>query len=206
MANGHINLMVAGTVGAFMTSLYTFRMIFIVFHGKEQIHAHAGKGITHHLPLIVLLVLSTFVGALIVPPLEGVLPQTTELAHGSVMTLEIASGIIAIAGILIAAWLWLGKRTLVTSIANSALAASSVLVVPCTGLRLVIRQGVRKTIPRYCTAAETRSAELVDEYPGDPFRFAGKGLLVSENGYLRWYVASMSIGAVVVLALLMVLR
>ncbi|MBN0639082.1 NADH-quinone oxidoreductase subunit L, partial [Pseudomonas aeruginosa] len=100
--------------------LYTFRMIFIVFHGKEQIHAHAGKGITHHLPLIVLLVLSTFVGALIVPPLEGVLPQTTELAHGSVMTLEIASGIIAIAGILIAAWLWLGKRTLVTSIANSA--------------------------------------------------------------------------------------
>ena len=37
-------------------------------------------------------------------------------------------------------------------------------------------------------------------------RFAGKGLLVSENGYLRWYVASMSIGAVVVLALLMVLR
>ncbi len=44
MANGHINLMVAGLVGAFMTSLYTFRMIFIVFHGKEQIHAHAGKG------------------------------------------------------------------------------------------------------------------------------------------------------------------
>ncbi|HHA5413994.1 TPA: NADH-quinone oxidoreductase subunit L, partial [Escherichia coli] len=74
MANGHINLMVAGLVGAFMTSLYTFRMIFIVFHGKEQIHAHAVKGVTHSLPLIVLLILSTFVGALIVPPLQGVLP------------------------------------------------------------------------------------------------------------------------------------
>ena len=61
MANGHINLMVAGLVGAFMTSLYTFRMIFIVFHGKEQIHAHAVKGVTHSLPLIVLLILSTFV-------------------------------------------------------------------------------------------------------------------------------------------------
>ncbi len=58
-----------------MTSLYTFRMIFIVFHGKEQIHAHAVKGVTHSLPLIVLLILSTFVGALIVPPLQGVLPQ-----------------------------------------------------------------------------------------------------------------------------------
>ncbi|SPX54051.1 NADH:ubiquinone oxidoreductase subunit L [Klebsiella pneumoniae] len=76
------------------------------------------------------------------------------------MTLEIASGIIAIAGILIAAWLWLGKRTLVTSIAKQcAWPLLRYLVVPCLGLRLVIRQGVRKTIPRYCLAAETRSAE-----------------------------------------------
>ncbi len=81
--------MVAGLVGAFMTSLYTFRMIFIVFHGKEQIHAHAVKGVTHSLPLIVLLILSTFVGALIVPPLQGVLPQTTELAHGSMLTTKL---------------------------------------------------------------------------------------------------------------------
>jgi NADH-quinone oxidoreductase subunit L len=62
----------------------------------------------------VLLVLSTFVGAMIVPPLQGVLPDTTELEHGRVLTLEITSGVVAIAGILIAAWLWLGKRTLVT--------------------------------------------------------------------------------------------
>ena len=46
----------------------------------------------------------------------------------------------------------------------------------------------------------------VREDPAVLSRFAGKGLLLSENGYLRWYVASMSIGAVVVLALLMVLR
>ena len=44
MANGHINLMVAGLVGAFMTSLYTFRMIFYRLPRKEQIHAHAVKG------------------------------------------------------------------------------------------------------------------------------------------------------------------
>lgn len=70
------------------------------------------KGVTHSLPLIVLLILSTFVGALIVPPLQGVLPQTTELAHGSMLTLEITSGVVAVVGILLAAWLWLGKRTL----------------------------------------------------------------------------------------------
>lgn len=169
MANGHINLMVAGLVGAFMTSLYTFRMIFIVFHGKEQIHAHAGKGITHHLPLIVLMILSTFVGALIVPPLQGVLPATTELEHGRVMTLEITSGIVAIAGILIAAWLWLGKRQLVTSIANSApgrlLGTGGITHGASTGCMTKCsssRSGC-------CTVAETRSAQLNDEHSGDPF-------------------------------------
>lgn len=35
MANGYINLMVVGLVGAFMISFYIFRMIFIVFYGKE---------------------------------------------------------------------------------------------------------------------------------------------------------------------------
>jgi NADH-quinone oxidoreductase subunit L len=37
----------------------------------------------------VLLVLSTFVGAMIVPPLHGVLPATTELEHGRVVTLKL---------------------------------------------------------------------------------------------------------------------
>jgi hypothetical protein len=46
-------------------------------------------------------------------------------------------------------------------------------------------------------AVETRSAECLMNIPAILSRFAGKGLLLSENGYLRWYVASMSIGAVV---------
>ena len=175
MANGHINLMVAGLVGAFMTSLYTFRMIFIVFHGKEQIHAHAVKGVTHSLPLIVLLILSTFVGALIVPPLQGVLPQTTELAHGSMLTLA--------PGRLLGTWWynawgfdWLYDK---------------VFVKPFLGIAWLLKRDPLNSMMNI---------------PAVLSRFAGKGLLLSENGYLRWYVASMSIGAVVVLALLMVLR
>jgi NADH-quinone oxidoreductase subunit L len=190
-----------------MTSLYTFRLIFIVFHGKEQIHAHAGKGITHHLPLIVLLILSTFVGAMIVPPLRGVLPETAELAHSSVVMLEVASGAVAVIGILLAAWLWLGKRTLVTSIANSAAGRffgtwwfnawgfdwlyDRIFVKPYLGVAWLLKSDPLNALMNL---------------PAILSRFAGKGLLFSENGYLRWYVASMSIGAVVVLGLLMVLR
>ncbi len=68
-----------------------------------------------------LLVLSTFVGAMIVPPLAGRTAGNHRAgARWRSCKLEIASGVVAIVGILLAAALWLGKRRLVTRIANSA--------------------------------------------------------------------------------------
>ncbi|ATA21398.1 NADH dehydrogenase subunit L [Gibbsiella quercinecans] len=203
MANGHINLMLAGLIGAFMTSLYTFRMIFIVFHGEEKIKAHAGRGITHHLPLLVLLVLSTFVGALIVPPLQGVLPERAELAHGSMLTLEITSGIVAIIGIVLAAVLWLGKRSLVNSVAASAPGRFfSVWWFHAWGFdwlydKLFVRPylGIARLLQR-------DPLDRLMNLPAVFARFGNRGLTVSENGQVRWYIASMGVGAVVVLALL----
>lgn len=109
--HGHQVLWFAGLFGALLTSIYTFRMIFITFHGPEQIKAHAGKGIAHHAPLIALAVLSTFIGALIHPPLAQVLPGGEAGAHGSLkLILEITASVIAVLGLGIAAALFLGNR------------------------------------------------------------------------------------------------
>lgn len=203
MANGHFNLMIAGLVGAFMTSLYTFRMIFIVFHGEEKIKAHAGKGITHHLPLLVLMVLSTFVGAMIVPPLQGVLPETTELAHGSVLTLEIASGVVAIVGILLAAVLWLGQRRLVNSIANSAPGRFfSTWWFHAWGFDWLYDKVFVKPYLGIAKLLQSDPLNSLMNLPAVFSRWGNRGLAVSENGQIRWYIASMGVGAVVVLALL----
>lgn len=203
MANGHINLMIAGLIGAFMTSLYTFRMIFIVFHGEEKIKAHAGKGITHHLPLLVLLVLSTFVGAMIVPPLKGVLPETTEMAHGSVLQLEIASGVVAIVGILLAAALWLGKRSLVNSIANSAPGRFfSTWWFHAWGFDWLYDKVFVKPYLGVARLLQSDPLNSLMNLPAIFSRWGNRGLTVSENGQIRWYIASMGVGAVVVLVLL----
>ncbi|MDF7680559.1 NADH-quinone oxidoreductase subunit L [Enterobacteriaceae bacterium ESL0689] len=207
LANGHFNLVIAGLFGAFMTSLYTFRMIFIVFFGKAQIQAHAGKGIAHNLPLIVLMILSTFVGALITPPLRNVLPATSELSHSTLLMLEVLSATVAILGIALAAALWLGKRQLVTAIAHSAPGRlldrwwlsgwgfdwlyDKVFVQPFLAIARLLK-------------CDPLNALL--NIPAILARVAGKGLLLSENGYVRWYAASMGIGAIIVLMLLMVLR
>ena len=203
-ANGHINLVIAGLVGAFMTSLYTFRMIFIVFHGEAKTKAHAGKGISHHLPLLVLLVLSTFVGAQIALPLHGVLPATTELEHGQVMTLEIASGVVAIAGILLAAALWLGKRQLGTSIANSAPGRFfSTWWFHAWGFDWLYDKVFVKPYLAIATLLQRDPLNALMNIPAILTRWGNRTLIVSENGQVRWYVASMGVGAVVLLALLL---
>lgn len=204
-ASGQSALLWAGLVGAFLTSLYTFRLIFIAFHGKEQTKAHAGHGLAHHLPLLVLLVLSTGIGALITPPLAGVLPagpgdHIEEGRHA----LEITSGIIAIAGIALAAFLFLGERRLATSIANSTPGRLlSTLWFNAWGFDWLYDQ---LWVKPYLLATRLVGQDPLDWMMGLPAWFALRGnqlLAWTVTGKLRWYAASMGIGAALVLALLL---
>ncbi|MEL0637103.1 NADH-quinone oxidoreductase subunit L [Marinomonas sp. TI.3.20] len=201
LASGHINLLTAGLVGAFLTGLYTFRMIFIVFHGKDQIKATPGRGISHHLPLIVLMILSTFVGALIKQPLENVLPSMP--GHESMMV-QLISGGFAIAGVLIAAFLWLGNRRLVTKVANTGLGRLlSKFWFHAWGFDWLYDQ---LFVRPYLAIAHWLRRDPINAML-DSLRFVAigfnKGLALSENGQVRWYMASLGMGAVIVLGLLL---
>ncbi|AJJ05581.1 NADH dehydrogenase subunit L [Yersinia pseudotuberculosis] len=203
LASGHINLMVAGLVGAFLTALYTFRMIFIVFHGEPKTKAHPVKGITHSLPLIVLLVLSTFVGALITPPLAGVLPELHFGEEGK-MPLEIFSGVLVVIGIALAAFLYLGKRQLVNSIAQSVPGRFfTVWWFHAWGFDWLYHN---LFVRPYLWVAKLLQRDPLNSLMNTPAvlsRWSNRGLTVSENGQVRWYAASIGLGAVIVLALLL---
>ena len=201
-ASGHMELLIAGLVGAFLTSIYTFRMIFIVFHGAEQTHAHELKGISYSLPLLVLLVLSTGVGAMIHPPLANVLPESAGAAGGDAKhRLELISGAIAIAGIAIAAFLYLGQRRLVTAVAANPL------------VRL-LNNWWRNAwgfdwlydllfVKPFVLIANLNRRDGFDLAVGVVPKLVrlGHGVLgATENGRLRWYAATIGIGAVLVLA------
>lgn len=75
-ATGHQVLFWVGVFGAFLTAVYTLRLIYLVFFGQEKTHGEKLGGISYALPLTVLIVLSTGLGALIHPPLASVLPQS----------------------------------------------------------------------------------------------------------------------------------
>ena len=200
-AAGRIDLLAAGLVGAFLTSIYTFRMIFIVFHGEEKTHAHALKGISYWLPLSVLLVLSTFVGAFIHLPLAGVLPEGPGHAGGEFKhTLEMISGAIALIGIAIAAALYLGKRKLVTGIASSGIGkALSCWWRNAWGFDWLYDWVFVKPFMLLVRINRRDGADLAIGLIPKLMRAGHDLMAVTENGQLRWYAASLGIGAVLVL-------
>lgn len=200
-ASGHNGLLYAGLVGAFMTSLYTFRLIFIAFHGEAKTEAHAGHGISHGLPLIVLLVLSTFIGAWIHPPLSGVLPESAGHAGGEAKhSLEMASGAIALAGILLSALLFLGKRRFATAVANSGIGRLlSAWWYAAWGFDWIYD---KLFVKPYLGICRILRADPLDHTIGVIPRLARAGhnlMSRTESGQLRWYAASIAAGAVLVI-------
>ncbi|WP_236166243.1 NADH-quinone oxidoreductase subunit L [Pseudomonas juntendi] len=204
--SGNTGLLYAGLVGAFMTSLYTFRLIFIAFHGEAKTEAHAGHGISHWLPLGVLIVLSTFIGAWITPPLAGVLPESAGHAGGAAKhALEITSGSIAIAGILLAALLFLGKRSFVSAVANSSIGrVLSAWWFAAWGFDWIYD---KLFVKPYLLISHMLRKDPVDRGIGLIPRLARGGHVAmskTETGQLRWYTASIVVGAVLVLGAVVV--
>jgi len=197
---------VAGLIGALLTSIYIFRLIFIVFHGKEQVHAHADRSVTQIVPLVVLAILSTKVGAMIHPPLAGLFPPSpgTGQEEGKHL-LELISIAIACIGVVIAYFLFAGDRQFIGRIASGTVGRF------LTGLwqqawgfdRLygaLFVQPFRALIARSKRDLADYVAEIFIPALVQTLRIP---LVSAQNGQVRWYIATMALGVVSLLFLVL---
>jgi len=69
--NGNIYFFLVALLGAFVTSIYTFRMVYLTFYGEEKTHVHHVPGKGMNIPLLILAGLSTFAGFIQLPHTFG---------------------------------------------------------------------------------------------------------------------------------------
>ncbi|ALG67837.1 NADH-quinone oxidoreductase subunit L [Beggiatoa leptomitoformis] len=125
-------------IGVFITALYSFRMFFLVFHGKERIDEHTRKHLHETpavitVPLVLLAIPSVIIGALFVEPMlyskffEGSIfveeahrVFEAEEYHGVLAFIKHGMGMppfwLAMGGLFTAAYLYLIQPQLVTRI------------------------------------------------------------------------------------------
>ncbi|KRG34024.1 MULTISPECIES: NADH-quinone oxidoreductase subunit L [unclassified Psychrobacter] len=210
-ATGHMVLFYMGVFGAFLTALYTFRMIWIIFFGEEKTHAHKLSGVSYWLPLSVLLVLSTAVGAFITPPLQGVLPESVGhllevagQAHGKHTAEFIAMGAMA-AGLILAALLYVvDKGRMLTRFKHSRVGGA--LYHWCYhGLGFDALYDVIFVKP-FLFIGRLFKADPIDKAWLVLPKLASAGnkvLSATQTGSLRGYAASFGLGMAVLLVLVM---
>ena len=210
-ATGHLVLFYMGVFGAFLTALYTFRMIWIIFFGEEKTPAHKLSGVSYWLPLTVLLVLSTAVGAWITPPLQGVLPESVGhllevagQAHAKHTAEYIAMGAM-LAGLIIAALLYVvDKGRMLTRFKRSRVGGA--LYHWCYhGLGFDALYDVIFVKP-FLFIGRLFKADPIDKAWLILPKLASAGnkvLSATQTGSLRGYAASFGLGVAVLLVLVM---
>ena len=87
---GNVWLWAAGLTGAFLTSIYTFRMFFLTFSGDATSQVSRKPGIIMTIPLITLAVLSLIGGLVELPETLGNSPLLTDFLHTALPPLAIS--------------------------------------------------------------------------------------------------------------------
>ena len=202
-AYGQPHLFWMGLAGAFLTALYTFRLIFIAFFGEPHGHdVHRPHGADHTLPLAVLAV-AAVLGGFIHIPLDAVLPQPAIAAEllKQKHTLEFISIGVSFAGIALAWLLFLRQRGLAAALKNNAVGAllfrwwRAAFGWDWLYDRLFVRP--------YLFIVHLNRHDAADQAIGlipDALMRLNARIVLSQTGQLRWYAAATVAGAVLMIA------
>jgi NADH-quinone oxidoreductase subunit L len=217
--SGSFWLWLAGLVGALLTSIYSFRMVFVTFYGEAKLPVHFKPGWRMEIPLVVLAVLSIIGGFVELPApwgnfpaftgfLHSSLPAVTQIASqvGAELGLQILAGLVSLFGIFVAYWFYIRRPGLVASWVRTPLGArlhhywhagwgfdwlyDRILVWPYMWLARVNRGDVIDTFYR----------GLAWLAQGLYFAFIN-----TETGRVRGYALGIVAGAVIVIALAVLL-
>jgi NADH-quinone oxidoreductase subunit L len=215
--SGSTWLWIAGLVGALLTSLYTFRMVFLTFFGEVKQKVTYTPGNRIRLALIVLASLSLVGGIVELPHTLGGRPFFSEFM-GSVLPalpdvpgnrhaeliLQIVAAVISLLGIYLAYLFFL--RRVMAGIARSTLGAaldrfwfggwgfdwlySKLFVIP------------------YSWLARTNKDDFIDSIYDGIAKLTEvfyRALSQTETGNVRWYMTGIAFGAIVAIAIVVFL-
>jgi NADH-quinone oxidoreductase subunit L len=218
-------LWAAGMLGAMMTTIYTFRMVFIVFYGKAktQVTHRPGKAIL--VPLIVLAVLATLSGYLEIPATLGNVPLFSEFmapsfgthstpAHGEIaaghgvnhadeLPLQILAGCVCLIGIYVSYFLFRKRSDLPKRWHDSAIggALHRFMIGGC-GFDTLYQALV---VTPYCRLAEINKPDYFDLINIGLASLTASGhrvLARFQTGRLRSYAIGIVTGAIIAVAMM----
>jgi NADH-quinone oxidoreductase subunit L len=206
----HPGFWIAGMLGALLTSLYTFRLIFRVFFGSLGTPVSKRPGYAMTIPLLVLAFLSV-VGGYLKQPLLGflnsVLPPAVE-AHTGLTEIrsEVIAACVFLIGLYFAYLFHLRKRSLADALVENPVGrALHQWWFAGWGFDWIYE---KVFVQPFIWASQINKSDFVDAFYTGVARLTElfyRGLSRTETGRVRWYAAGMAIGSALFLAIVVFL-
>ncbi|MGZ5008294.1 MAG: NADH-quinone oxidoreductase subunit L [Methylobacter sp.] len=193
-------LWAAGCLGAAITGLYSFRLVFVVFFGVQPQAVDKSLGWRMSLPLVLLCVLALF-GGLLRIPLDSVFPVlfTADHSVGPVSIITLASPFI---GLLIAMLFYIDGGVPVINFPGSVwVKRIRGLWFNGWGIDTLYRAVVLRSFETFAELNKNDALDRIYVALGSLSRDAHRWLSRFQNGRIRWYTSSMGLGAVVIIAI-----
>jgi NADH-quinone oxidoreductase subunit L len=194
-------LWLGGLLGAALTAIYSFRLVFIVFFGEAKTEPDKAPGWRMAVPLSVLCIAS-IAGGWLTLPLHNVFPDQPE--HAINHTVEAISIAVPLLGLLFAWLVFLRQQISLAPLLNSSAGKflarfwhngwyidrlyDVLLVKPFTGMAQLCRG---EPLDMAYNAVVTAS------------QWGHRAMAALQTGELRWYATSMTIGLVLLIAILL---
>ena len=206
----------AGLAGALLTSIYTFRMVFLSFFGQPKARVSRGPGICITIPLVVLAVLSVIGGFIELPETLGNRPLFSEFLHsvlpnpvggGSLLLpFQALAAIVSLGGIWLAYLLFLRHRRYTENLVRTPLGTA----LHCFWFGGWSFDWLYDTlfVQPFATVARADKEDKIDLfYRGLAWlnRILHFGLSATQSGRVRWYAAAIGIGAIVTIGIAVLL-
>ena len=216
---GSFWLWLAAVVGVFLTSLYIFRLISIVFFGEQHAEPSKRPGYRMVIPIVALSALSLVGGFVDIPAWMGNVPAFTDFVGNALPALnqaqqsgisELASeGILFLAflaGLALAYVLFYQKRELAESLTSSAIARSiRDFWYSDWAMDWLYDRAFVRPVQWFARADKNDFIDSFYDGVAAGCRFTWRGVRTTETGRVRWYAASIAIGTVIFIILVIVL-
>ncbi|HEX9022146.1 MAG TPA: NADH-quinone oxidoreductase subunit L [Nitrospirota bacterium] len=216
-ASGGSLLWAAGLLGAFITSIYTFRMVFVTFFGESKMELSHRPGARMLVPLAILAFLSIAGGFVETPGTIGnitlfsnflrpVFNEQTAEGAGTELLLQVTASIVSLAGIFAAYYFFLRKpQTAGNLVQRAPIAAIQRFWFMGFGFDWLYE---RLFINPFLWIARINKNDFIDSgYTGIAALNRGLHAVLSktQTGNIRWYAMGIALGAVLFLGIVLLL-